>query len=100
MIARLYIIISSTNESDEKEIKNKLLDICPSFSMSASRECPHVKNAIDFYVTADLKEEDVKPILDKLNNDWDGEYDQCTCYGFNTKMFDPLVYYLDFTLWN
>lgn len=100
MIARLYIIISSTNESDEIQIKNKLLNICPAFSMSVSRECPHVKNAIDFYVTADLKEEDVKPILDQLNNDWDGDYDQCTCYGFNTKMFDPLVYYLDFTLWN
>lgn len=100
MLARLYIIVSSEDVNDEMKIKEELLQICPTFSMSASRSCPHVKNAIDFYITADLKEEDVLPLLNQLNNDWDGEIDQCCAYGFNTKMFNPLVYYLDFTLWN
>lgn len=100
MLARLYVIVSSTDKNDEEAVKNHFLEICPDFSISASRECPHVKNAIDFYITMDINEDDVPYLLDKLNNDWDGENDQCSCYGFNTKMFNPLIYYLDFTLWN
>ena len=38
--------------------------------------------------------------LDQLNNDWDGEVDDCIAYGFNTKMFDSLVYHLNFQLYD
>ena len=54
----------------------------------------------EFYITVDLKPEEVQPLLDQLNNDWDGEMDDCDCYGFNTKMFDELVYCLEFTYFN
>ena len=44
--------------------------------------------------------EKAQEVLDQLNNDWDGEVDDCIAYGFNTKMFDSLVYHLNFQLYD
>ena len=100
MLARLYVIVSSNDEKDINGVMQELVSIDDRFSVSCFRDCPHHKNGVDFYATININEEEVQSLLDKLNNDWDGEYDECCCYGFNTKMFNPLVYYLDFTLWN
>lgn len=100
MLARLHVIISSETESDYEIIKNLLLEINPHFSISAFREYPYLSNHGDFYITCELRENEVKPLLEQLNNDWDGEIDDCVCYGFNTKMFHNLVYCLEFTLFN
>lgn len=100
MLARLHVVISSELEDDFEMIKQLLLEIYPNFSISASREYPYLNNHSDFYITCDLNEEEVQPLLDKLNNDWDGEKDDCVCYGFNTRMFHKLVYCLEFTLFN
>lgn len=97
MLGRLYVIINSKNESDCEMIKEELLKIRSDFSFSPSRECPGQKGASDFFATCDINEEEVSVLLDKLNNDWDGEMDDCICYGFNTKMFHPMVYFLEFT---
>lgn len=100
MLARLHVIISSENEKDYELIKNLLLDINPHFGISPSREYANLKGHSEFYVTCDLSEKDIQPLLDQLNNDWDGNIDDCVCYGFNTKMFHSLVYYLEFQLFN
>jgi hypothetical protein len=100
MLARLHIIISSENENDYQSIKDLLLRINPMFSISTAREYAGIKDHSEFYVTCDLSMEQVKPLLEQLNNDWDGEIDDCICYGFNTTMFHPLVYCLEFTLFN
>ena len=100
MLARLHVVIESEEDKDYEIIKNKLLEIYPSFSISASREFPGMKNCSDFYITCELKEEDIRPLLDKLNNDWDGDEGSYDCYGFNTKMFDPLVYYMSFDVFD
>lgn len=100
MLARLHIIISSEDEKDYELIKNLLLDINPDFCISPPREYAGLKGHSEFYITCDLNEKDVQPLLDQLNNDWDGEIDDCICYGFNTKMFHSLVYYLEFQLFN
>lgn len=97
MLGRLYVIIASTSEEDCETIKQKLTSIHSGFSYSPSRNYPAMKGHSDFFATCDLSEDEVQPLLDKLNNDWDGEKDDCICYGFNTKMFDPLVYFLEFT---
>lgn len=100
MLARLHIIISSEYEQDYQNVKNELLKINNDFSISTSRPYAGIRDHSEFYLTCDLNQEDVQPLLDQLNNDWDGEMDDCVCYGFNTKMFHPLIYCLEFTLFN
>ena len=100
MLATLHVIISSEDENDYQMIKNILLDLKPNFSISFAREFAGLKGHSEFYATCDLKKEEIQPLLNQLNNDWDGEIDECMCYGFNTKMFHPLVYCLEFVLYN
>lgn len=64
------------------------------------KEYADIKDHSECYITCDLKEEQILPLLQQLNNDWDGDKDDCICYGFNTKMFDPLVYSLSFQYFN
>lgn len=98
MFLRLHVIISSEKSEDEKLIKDLLYQIKPNLSISPTREYAGLKDHSEFYATGDITISEVQPLLDQLNNDWDGEQDDCICYGFNTKMFHPLVYYLGFTL--
>ena len=98
MFLRLHVIISSEKLEDEKLIKDLLYQIKPNLSISPAREYAVLKDHSEFYATVDITVSEVQPLLDQLNNDWDGEQDDCICYGFNTKMFHPLVYYLGFTL--
>ena len=100
MFARLHVIVSSEDDKEIQMIKDLLLDINPNFSISPSREYDGLKGHSEFYITCDITKEEVQPLLDQLNNDWDGEMDDCICYGFNTKMFHELVYYLGFTLFD
>ncbi|WP_294578325.1 hypothetical protein [uncultured Thomasclavelia sp.] len=100
MLARLHVVIDSENDQDYLEVKQKLLTINPDFSISPNRPYQLIKDHSEFYITIDLSEDEVKPLLDQLNNDWTGEIDECDCYGFNTKMFDQRVYCLEFTYFN
>ena len=100
MLARLHVVISSEQDKDYQQVKKKLLDINPDFSISPNRPYQPIKDHSEFYITVDLKPEEVQPLLDQLNNDWDGEMDDCDCYGFNAKMFDELIYCLEFTYFN
>ena len=100
MFARLHVIVSSEDDKEIQMIKDLLLDINPNFSISPSRVYAGLKDHSEFYITCDITKEEVQPLLDQLNNDWDGEMDDCICYGFNTKMFHELVYYLGFTLFD
>ena len=58
------------------------------------------KNGFDIDVHYAHNKEKAQEVLDQLNNDWDGEVDDCIAYGFNTKMFDSLVYHLNFQLYD
>lgn len=100
MLARLHVVISSENPQDYETVKHHLLRINPHFSISPYREYAGLKNHSEFFITCNIQQDEVQPLLDSLNNDWDGENDDCICYGFNTKMFHHLVYYLGFTLYN
>lgn len=99
MLGTLYVVISSEKEEDYQMIKEQLLAINPHFSISPYKESTMTRNASEFFVTFQIKKEDIQELLDKLNNDWDGEYDDCIAYGFNTKMFDSLIYHLAFQLY-
>lgn len=100
MLARLHVIISSEKEDDYQEVKEALLQINPHFSISLSRPYAPIKDHSEFFITFDIEKNEVQSLLDQLNNDWDGEIESCDCYGFNTKMFHPLVYCLEFDLFD
>ena len=100
MLSRLHVIIASEADKDIEMIKQLLLNIDPKFSISPARQYQGLKDHSEFYCTCDLLEDEVQPLLDKLNNDWDGEYFDCICYGFNTKMFHELIYHLGFVLFD
>ena len=78
MLGTLYVVISSSKEEDYKKEKDD----------------------VEFFATCQITKEKAQEVLDQLNNDWDGEVDDCIAYGFNTKMFDSLVYHLNFQLYD
>lgn len=98
MLARLHIIISSEIDKDIEIIKKQLLDISSKFSISPVREYQGLKGHSELYCTIDIQENEVQAVLNKLNNDWEGQMTDCICYGFNTKMFNELIYCLEFML--
>lgn len=100
MLSRLQVVISSEEDKDYQTVKELLLKINPNLSISPCREYAGLKGHSEFFVTANFNKDEVKPFLDQLNNDWDGEIDDCICYGFNTKMAHELIYYLGFTLFD
>lgn len=100
MLARLHVIVSSEKDEDIKTVKQLLLQISPEFSISPAREYQGLKNYSEFYCTSKIHIDKIQSLLDKLNNDWEGEKEDCICYGFNTKMFHDLVYCLEFTLFD
>ncbi len=100
MLARLHVIISSKNENDENHIKQLLMNMNDNFSISPSRPYALLKNHNEFFITFQIAENEIESLLLQLNNDWDGEQESCHCYGFNTKMFHPLVYCLEFDIFH
>lgn len=98
MLVRLHVVIDTEDTGTEEEIKEQLRSYCPDLSFSPSREQPSLMNCREFYSTVQLEKEQAETLRQTLNNDWDGEFDDCDAYGFNTIMFHPHVYYLQFQI--
>ena len=95
MNIRLHVVVEGEEETSEA-LKLKLSKVQKKLSFSPSREQPSLFNCYEFYATADLTMEEIKTLKSQLNNDWEGEDDDCSAYGFNTKMLDPTMYYVQF----
>ena len=100
MLGTLYVVLSSSKEEDYQKVKKELLEIYPDFSVSPYKESQMEKDAVEFFATCQITKEKAQEVLGQLNNDWDGEVDDCIAYGFNTKRFDSLVYHLNFQLYD
>lgn len=100
MFARLHVIIYGENEQEDQIVKDCLRQIDPDFSISPSRPYPFMSNSSEFYITFNIDQKDVQDLMDQLNNDWDERDGEYQCYGFNTKMFHELVYFLGLTLFD
>lgn len=98
MLVRLHVVIDTEEEAMETEVKAQLLELCPTLSFSPSRPQPSLSNCQEFYATAHLDQEQAQTLRLSLNNDWDGEEDDCDAYGFNTCMFHSHVYYIQFQI--
>lgn len=91
--ATLYVVVKG-NEQNAKEVQQHLKDIIHDPSFSPLREQASLNDCVEFYVTWQGENNPIQAIQEKLNNDWTGEDGDLDAYGFNTKMFDPDVYYL------
>ena len=89
-------VITLSNDTIVELVQNALNEICSKMSYSPSRLQPSLAGCMEFYATSELEENEIDDLLSKLNNDWDGEKDDCQAYSFNTTMFHPNVYYLQF----
>lgn len=69
MLARLHVIISSEENSQVDQIKEKLKQINPKFSISPVRSYPGLKDHSELYCTLEIEKNDVEILLAKLNND-------------------------------
>lgn len=98
MLVRLHVVIDTEDTGIEEEIKEQLRSYCPDISFSPSREQPSLMHCMEFYSTVQLEKEQAEVLWQTLNNDWDREFDDCDAYGFNTIMFHPHVYYLQFQI--
>lgn len=98
MLARIHIIIDSENNDDYLTVKEELNKLYPHFSISPARPYHGKAHSSEFFVTANMTQEEADLLILKLNNDFDGEDYDLEAYGFNTKMFHSLVYYINFIL--
>lgn len=94
MLVCLHVVVDTEDKDMEEEVQNRLLELCPDFSFSPSRPQPSLVNCMEFYATGQMEAQMAENLRTSLNNDWEGETDDCDAYGFNTCMFHPHVYYL------
>ena len=91
---KMQVVVSTLNEEDCLTVQKQLLEFCPELSFSPVREQPSLVDCLEFYGTASIDQACKDVLIQNLDNDWDVEDDVYSAYGFNTKMFNPLVYYL------
>ena len=93
----MNVVISSLNEAQARRVQKELLEIDPDLSFSPCREQESLNEAIEFRVSGQADEEQKEALIHRLNSAWDKDEDDefYWAYGFNTKMFDPKVYYLE-----
>lgn len=94
MFLKLHVVVESLDEKVIQEVQEDLKKIDPNFSCSPSKEQESLNNCSEFYATLNCSKETLDYLYKTLNNDFDGEPDDCWAYGFNTKMFNKNVYYL------
>lgn len=93
----MRVVISSLDEEDALSTQQEILSIDPDLSFSPCRAEPSLDGCIEFYGTGPCDEKMKETLLSSLNNDWDHDEDDelFWAYGFNTRMFSPIVYYMN-----
>lgn len=98
MRLHLYMVVTPASQETVQEVQQALSARMPALSYSPSLEQGSVDDCLEFHATAECSPQEAEDLLHWMNNDPDGEDGEYWAYGFNTKMFDPHVYYfrLDF----
>lgn len=93
----LRVVVQTKKEEQIAEVQQELRKLVPTLSFSPFREEQSLDGCLEFYSTGTVEKAERKRLVDTLDNDWDydEEDDIYWAYGFNTKMFDPRVYYLE-----
>lgn len=92
----LQVVVNSLNEETAKAVQQELSEMLPQFSYSPLREQPSLVDCLEFMASAEVNEAQREMLIQTLDRGWDvdEEEDLYWAYGFNTKPFDPLIYYL------
>ncbi len=92
----MKVVISSLNEEDAFAVQHELSELLPSLSYSPCRAEPSLDDCIEFYASGACDNQAKELLTDTLDNDFDHDEEETEywAYGFNTRMFNPLVYYL------
>ena len=90
----MQVVVNTERESDCLQIQKELKAFCPDLSFSPVREQPSLNDCLEFFATAKIDGQCKEKLIKNLNNDWDEEDDVYTAYGFNTRMFNPNVYWM------
>lgn len=92
----MRVVVSSLNEADVLSVQEQLLSFNPDLHFSPMREQPSLDGCIEFQASGHCDKEIKAIMVRDLDNDWDHDEDETEfwAYGFNTRMFNPLVYYM------
>ncbi|WP_273235273.1 hypothetical protein [Ileibacterium valens] len=92
----MKVVVSSLNEEDAFSIQKELSSFLPGLGYSPCRAEPSLNDAIEFLASGTCDEVQKDFLIHTLNNDFDHDENDTEfwAYGFNTRMFNPLVYYL------
>lgn len=99
----LRAVVSTRDEELAQSVIARLRKDVPQLSCSPFREETSLENCLEFMGSAEVTSEQKERILARWDNDWDSEEERngtenYWAYAFNTKMFDPLLYYLELEL--
>lgn len=92
LILRLVV---NTDEAGLEQVEARMKEDCPQLSFSPWIEREELDDCLETRGTAVVSPEEKEVLLGTWDNDWDTDDEDCFwAYGFNTKMFDSRVYYL------
>lgn len=96
MNATMYIVLSTEDETIYNDVCNQLKSFYSPLSISPYRPYSRMRDAIEFYVTFSINEDELSLLRDKLSNYFDeSEYgDEWECYGITSKIFHKDIYYI------
>lgn len=89
-------LVVNGSETDLAKAESLMKADCPSLSFSPWIQREELDNCLEVRGSAMISPEQKEALLNTWNNDWDVNEEE-TCYwayGFNTRMFDSKVYYL------
>lgn len=95
MVVRL--VVNTDRDAVVEAVEAKMKADCPSLSFSPAIPVEELDQCLEARGTATVTSAVKAAILSRWNDDWDvSEDEDCySAYGYNTKMFDPQVYYLE-----
>ena len=92
----LQVVVQAKEESMAVDVQKELSALVPGFSYSPIREQESLNDCLEFMATGEVDEAGRQLLIKTLDRGWDVDEDEDLywAYGFNTKMFNPNVYYL------
>lgn len=91
----LTVVLSTLDEDKALEVQQQLKSYDENLSFSPCIEREDLKECLEFRGSGDVDEKQKAEMIAHLCDDFDQDGDDYYwAYGFNTTMFNPLVYYL------
>lgn len=92
----LYAVIETLDEPEAEAVCDQIRKLDPELSFSPLREQPSLNGCLEVHATGTADAAQKQALLETIDDDWDAneEESEFQAYGFNTKMMNPLLYYV------